>query len=227
MSDPRAIMILLVFAGGTVLAVAICAISIVLIVSTNLVKEVRYRNEGEKELATLRFEFEKQLALVRVRLERSVQQSKHKADFAEKTLSAFHEIKLLLEDVRQKKPDLPPTYSDYRSFKQRIDEHFQLEHFLKSHRHSAFALFGAEGASCYHRIIGVFEEVRTASSHLAEAEILDYNISSEKRAEYEKLIWLQTGVADVISIRITEIMDEAYRVFGAALNTPFGENTDG
>ena len=227
MIESRVLIFLLIFGGFVVFSIAVCAILIVLIVSTNLIKEVRLRNEAEKELSISKFDFEKQLALVRVRLERNAQQSRNKADFAEKTLAAFYEVKTLLDDVRQKKENFLRTYSNYRSVKQKIDERFQLEQFLKSHCHGAFALFGEEAALCYSNFIDLLENVRSASNHLAEAEILDQTISSEQRDEYEKLIWQPAGEPDAVAVRIKEIMNVAYRVFGAAINTPFVENPDG
>lgn len=227
MSDAR--VFTLVVVGGSVVAflIAISAILLVLILSLSLLKQVKLQIAAKKELDLSHFEFEKQLALVRVRLERSSQQWQQKAGFAEKTLSMFHEMRLLLETARQKKPGAARTFSDYKTAKKLLDEHDLLEHSMRMQQHSAFALFGSDGSACYSRLLDTVEDVRRASVCLSESRILDQELSADMRATYERKIWSEPDGTDEVTQQVAQVMTKAYHVFGAALNTPFTENVDG
>lgn len=227
MSDSRVLVFFLIGGGAITFLVALSAILLVLILSSSLLKQVKMQTEAAKDLDVARFDFEKRLALIRVKLERDAQHWKHKADFAEHSLSNFHEIEMLLASVRQKKPGAARTFSDYKVAKQSLVDNNTMIQTARMRQHSAFALFGSDGASCYARLIGVVEDVRYASGILAESEILDQKLSIEKRDQCEKRIWAAPDGTDEIALRMTQVIDEAYKVFGTALNSPFEEKTDG
>ena len=201
----------------TCLIVAVTAILIVVIASSSLLRQVRAQVEATKDLELARFDFEKRLAFVRARMERCASIWKHKAEFAERSLSSFYEVDLLLESVRRRQPASSRSFSLYRQAKQSLDQSQELLQELTVKRHTAYALFGPDGAMAYEQVIQLLLDVRAASYALAESEVIDKDVSGDQRAALEAKIWSNPGGDDPIAEKMATILGDAQHIFGAAL----------
>jgi hypothetical protein len=209
---------------GASLALSVAALVSCLVCAVTVLLQARLRLSGEAKLREDMFLFDKRLAYLRVRMERAAEQWRHKADFAEVSLSSFFEFEAILNGIRQRPANATRTFSDYRIPKAGLDARREFLSGLRMRRHVARAWFGDEGGDVYSAVLEIADDVEKSSHLLAEAALLNRDLDTPNRQAHEAVIWAPSDeTQDPIQGRLMLALSRAEAVFGPALRPPFQE----